>query len=142
MKNINHYSEEDFQNYFDKTFTGDIKSFEQHLEECEFCSDTFNSYSRVWSFAKKEMKSEKLRIDLASVVAVRIFEKKNRKSFLDQFLYGLLCCLAICCFYLIIKNLYATSISPVLVFLIIPLFLNFLMSYKEATILNRKYEGY
>lgn len=77
MKNINHYSEEDFQNYFDKTFTGDVKSFEQHLEECEFCSDTFHSYSRVWSFAKKEMKSEKLRIDLASVVAVRIFEKKS-----------------------------------------------------------------
>ena len=43
MKEPGHYTDEDFQSYFDNTFTGNVSSLESHIKECELCSKKFKA---------------------------------------------------------------------------------------------------
>ena len=78
MKESSHYTDEDFQSYFDNNFAGDVNFLENHLQECELCSKNFKAYSLVWSFAKNDLKTEPLRIDLAYSVANKVFASKRK----------------------------------------------------------------
>ena len=139
MKAYSHYKEEDFQNYFDNHFTGDRAQLENHLLDCERCSKNFQAYASVWSFTKKELKTEPLSIDLAYVVANRVFAAREIKPVYETIFYGILIGLAIACLYLCISNLIFNSMPIPFLLLIIPLGLYLLLSYKEIKMVNQKF---
>ena len=139
MNELKHYSEEEFQSYFDHSFTDDLRSFEQHIKVCDSCSETFKAYSLVWSFAKNELKTESLKIDLANTVTNMVFIKKESKPVFDKLIYGMIFCLALACLYLSIHYLLSNSIPAVFALLIIPFVLHLLLTYKEISMLIRKF---
>jgi hypothetical protein len=139
MKEFNHYTEEDFQSYFDNSFAGDTNLLENHLRECERCSKTFEAYSLVWSFAKNDLKTDPLKINLAHVVANKVFAVKERKPVFEKVMYGMLICLGIVCLFLCFNYLISRAMPALFILLIIPFCLYLLLTYKEISIVNRKF---
>ena len=139
MKGFSHYTEEDFQSYFDRNFAGDVTSLENHLKGCELCSKNFEAYSSVWSFAKNALKIESLRIDLAHAVANKVFAAKESIRFFEKVMYGMFICLGIVCLYLCFNYLFSHSIPTPFILLTIPFCLYFLLAYKEIRIVNKKF---
>lgn len=139
MNDIKHYSDEDFQNYLDRNFEGNLNSFEQHIKECSSCADSLDMYFKVWAFAKTEMGSDKLKIDLSSVVAKKIFDKRKQKPYLDYILYGVIFCLSFLSVYWSIQILISNSFNEFIGLLLIPLVFYVILAYKEVNLLQMKY---
>ena len=139
MKEFSHYTEEDFQSYFDNSFTGDANSLENHLQECELCSKNFKAYSLVWSFAKNDLKTEPLRIDLAYSVANKVFAVKESKHVFEKVMYGMFICLGIVCLTLCFNYLISNAIPTPFILLIIPFCLYLFLTYKEIKIVAQKF---
>jgi hypothetical protein len=139
MKEFNHYSGEDFQNYLDNNFTGDTGTFKNHLKECESCFTDFKAWSLVWSFAKNDLKTEPLRIDLAYVVANKVFPVRDSKRVFEKVMYGMIICLGIVCLFVCVNFLISHSIPAPFILLIIPICLYLLITYKEISIIDQKF---
>jgi hypothetical protein len=139
MKEFSHFTEEDFQSYFDKSFADDTNALENHLRECALCSKTFKAYSLVWSFAKNDLQTEPLRIDLAAVVASKAFAVEERKPVVEKLMYGMLICLGIISLSLCFNYLISRSMPTPFILLTIPFCLYLLLTYKEISIVNRKF---
>lgn len=138
MKEFNHFTEEDFQSYFDKSFTGDVKVFENHLHACELCNKNFEAYSLVWSFAKNDLQTEPLRMDLAYTVANKVFAVKESNPVFDKVMYGLLICLGLLCLVLCFKFFISSSMPTPFILLAIPIGLFLWVNYKEIKIVQEK----
>jgi hypothetical protein len=139
MKEFSHYTDEDFQNYFDKSFTGDVKFFENHLRECELCNKNFEVYSLVWLFAKNDLQTEPLRMDLAYAVANKVFAIKESKPVFEKVMYGLLICLGLVSLSLCFNFLLSSSIPTPFILLAIPVGLFLWVNYKEVTIIEQRF---
>ena len=138
MKEPDHYTDEDIQSYHENTFTGNVSSLETHIQECELCSKKVKAYSAVWSFAKNDLKTEPLRIDLAYAVADKVFPVKQYAYVFEKILYGALICLGIVCLSLCLKYMLSTSIPPSYILQGIPVGLFLWVSYMEIKIINKK----
>ena len=142
MKEPGHYTDEDFQSYFDNTFTGNVSALESHVKECEFCSKKFKAYSVVWSFAKNDLKTKSLRIDLSYLVADKVFSVKENRYVFDKVMYGILICLEIVCLPLCLKFLLSLPIPSSFILMIVPVALFLWMSYREIRMFQKKFESY
>ncbi len=142
MKELNHCTEEDFQSYFDNSFTGDVNSLENHLQECELCSKNFKAYSLVWSFAKNDLQTEPLRIDLAYCVANKVFAIKESKAVFEKVMYAIFICLGIVFLFLCFNYFIAHSIPTPFILLAIPVGLYLWLNYKEIKIIEQKFALY
>jgi len=141
MKESTHYTEEDFQNYFDNNFTGDVKSFKGHLQQCEHCNKIFETYSLVWSFTKNDLQVKRLRIDLASTVTNKIFAIKERNTiFFERALYTISICLGTVCLFFCFKNLLSSSMPVPFIVLAIHLGLFLWVNYKEVKTVEQKFD--
>lgn len=145
MEEFNHFTEEDFQSYFDKSFTGDVKFFKNHLHECELCNKSFEAYSLVWSFAKNDLQVEPLRMDLAYAVANKVFAVQESKPVFEKVMYGLFISLGLVCLGLCFKFFISSSMPAPFILLAIPVGLFLWVNYKEIKIVQKKfalhYEG-
>jgi hypothetical protein len=139
MKEFSHYSEEDFQSYLDGSYGGDGNALENHLLECEPCNKNFKAYSLIWLFAKNDLKTEPLRIDLAYSVANKIFAAKESKPVFEKFMYGLLICLGIVSLFLYFNYLIAYPVPTPFLLLIIPVGGYLWLNYKEIKIVEQKF---
>jgi hypothetical protein len=138
MKNCRHYTDEDFQNYLDNTFTGNISSLENHIQECELCSKNLEAYSLVWSFSKSNLQTKPLGIDLAYSVTNKVFSVKENKHVFEKVMYGILICLVIVCLALCLRFLLSSSIPVSFILLTIPVGLFLWVNYKEIKIVQKK----
>ncbi len=139
MSEFSHYTEEDFQSYFDNNFTGNANLMGKHLQSCELCRKNFQAYSLVWSFAKNELQAERLRIDLACSVADKIFTFREKAPVFERVIYGILICLAIACLFLCLNFLISRSVPTPFIVLIVPFGLYLLLSYKEIKMVSQKF---
>jgi hypothetical protein len=139
MKEFSHFTEEEFQNYLDKNFTGDIRSFESHLHECELCNKEFKAYSYVWSFAKNDLQVEPLRMDLAFAVASKIFAVRKNIPVFEKVMYGLLISLGLACLVLCFRFFVSFSMPTSFILFAIPLSLFLWVNYKEIKIVREKF---
>jgi hypothetical protein len=139
MNELNHYSEEDFQNYFDKSFEGDVIAMESHVRECERCNESFKAYSAIWAFANNDLKVESLKIDLAYTVANKVFEVKESQSAFEKVMYGMLVTLMVALLYLCFKHLASSAFPTAAILLLIPFALFLWVNYKEIKILQQKF---
>jgi len=142
MKEFSHYTEEDIQSYFDNSFAGDVNSLENHLRECELCTKNFEAYSLVWSFAKNDLQTEPLSIDLAYSVTNKVFAPKEHKPVFEKAMYGIFICLGILCLSLCFKYLISSSISTPFILLAIPFGIYLWLNYKEIKIVKQKFASY
>jgi len=142
MKEFRHYTEEDLQSYFDNAFTGDVNVLENHLGECEICRKNFKAYSLIWSFAKNDLKTSPLGIDLASAVASKIFVVKESKAVFEKVMVAIFLCLGIVCVFWCFYYLISNSIPTPFILLLIPFCLYLLLTYKEIRIVNRKFAAH
>ena len=139
MNKTEHYTEDDFQNYLDHHFTGDRNEMESHLQDCELCHEKYQAYHAVWTFARYDLGTDQLGIDLAKVVANKVFVNKERKNIFELLMYGLFICIVMACLYVSFEYLSSLSIPFSSILCLIPLFLYFILSYKEIQIVHRKF---
>jgi len=139
MKEFNHYTEEDFQSYFDNNFAGDVKSFENHLQQCEHCNKIFETYSLVWSFAKNDFQIKRLGIDLAYSVANKVYGVKERKAVFERVMYAIFICLGCVCLFFCVKHLVSSSMPVPFILLTIHIGLFLWVNYKEVKIVEQKF---
>jgi hypothetical protein len=138
MKESSHYTEEDFQNYLDNNFAGDVKFFEYHLQQCEYCSKIFETYSLVWSFTKNDLQIKGLEIDLAYSVANKVYAVKERKTF-ERVMYAIFTGLGSVCLYFCFKDLVSSLMPVPFILLTIHLGLFLWVNYKEVRTVERKF---
>jgi hypothetical protein len=139
MNNTKHFRDEDFQNYLDRNFEGNVNSFEQHIKECGPCSESLRIYLQVWSFAKTEMKSKKLKMDIAAAVAKKVFDERKHKPYLDNSLIGGMLVLSFLIVYWCVQKLISISITQFMGSLLIPLIFYLILAYREMNLLQSKF---
>jgi hypothetical protein len=143
MTKSGHPTEEDFQNYFENSFTNDAILFKEHIQMCRQCRESFHAYSSVWSFVRNDYKIESLEIDLATAVTEKVSVKKRNISVFElallvMFILFVFIAVIICLRFL------AEQSEPILTMaiFIIPLFFYFMLSLKEISIIRNKFSVY
>jgi hypothetical protein len=142
MKESTHYREEDFQNYLDNNFAGDVNSFENHLQQCAYCNKIFKTYSLVWSFAKDDLQIEQLGIDLAFSVTNKVYAAKERNTILERVMYAIFIYLGGVCLFFCFKHLISSAMPVPLILLMIHLTFFLWVNYKEVKTVEKKFTSY
>lgn len=120
-----HYTDEDFQRYFDGALS-DSDAFLAHVQSCPSCRKSYDAYAATWS-AISIAETEALSFDLADAVAERIFRpqpaafvERPVERFLETGLYALLACLAIVCVFACSRELSRQALPAEWMLLLIP----------------------
>lgn len=133
-----HYSDEDFQFFLDHPADFDKEAFDQHIELCDDCRLNYKAYVALWSFVHDNIVTEPLKIDLAKVVADKIFIKEVQTQFTEKIMYGLLISLGVVCLLLCIHYLITLGMPVAFIWLLIPCGMYLWLSYEEIKRVGRK----
>ena len=139
MKEPQHYSEIDFQNYLLNSRTFDKTEFESHINDCPACHESLSAYRKVWSFVQHELKTEKLHSDLATIVLQKVSVQKQRNFVAEKIMYGVFICVGLYCLMSCITYLLSHSLPFSFVLIVIPLVLFYLLTLKELMIIKQKF---
>lgn len=147
MNGANHYTDEDFQSYFEGGLDVAPESFKAHLQACPVCKNNYEAYASTWSFIA-EVKTPPLSVNLAEVVTARIFDaapvvrKSERgRSLLEGGLYGLLVCLALGCVAMCIRELMRHLLPLPWLLLLLPVLLYAGLLGKEVDAINSRWRN-
>ncbi len=135
-----HYSDEEFQDYFDGCLAADADELKDHLRDCESCRQNFEAYSAVWTFFQYDLQAPALRIDLAHSVT-EVFRTKERNTHLEKIIYGTFAALCIAGIIWCCSHLVSLSPSGAVALLTIPFVVYVLLTYKEVQLIRRRFSA-